>query len=680
MELPRNTWVAKHDDGARDGAAAAIEMVNAQVKKVDDVGTKAQSKDQKARGGLATGMLTPKCFGLKMLGVRGLLGFCLSFFVGFMLGYAYFQFSRMSTWYILVLSIVAILVPIKTFTALVFTPSSFTADLTLAERQSLNNKKLFQWKFKDFYNFLSKNVLDTDGKYYFCKTLVSEFFEFAAQTFALRVCSCNLPAEIVAVFYYALAGHAAFLAFETIWSLHHGMSIHRRNMRVMGDIVIDILTGAVPLMHMYGNGMPFNEVEILQCALVPACFSISKTDECIDAVIRERAIAIQNSTKKSGKTRISFFQSMERGEDLDQRIAKLQNRHTPRPLRIVFSAVALVYTLYLLVVSSLQLALLSNLKCSSSKDATILWEACKVKVPYCKSIVSPSCDCAILSVLSHNWTSIPKSVGDMTALKMLQMERGPLANASGLTKLPSLKVLYLKFNKLESVPEALGSVNLIQLNLAFNRLKKLPDSMWTNIYMKKLDLSNNFLSTIPLEIAFAESLGTLRISNNSFQAIPAVVFTMKSLQNLYLDGNNITYVGEEIGNLKELADLTLHNNVQIRSIPSAIGAIRRLDYFDIRNNTIAALPEEIANLPLRIGLYLSNNPVCSNGWLDKSANLGVKAAAEKMPGAGCNEQCSPYCAFWLREMFAMCTRECDSSNCKFHDGHCAQGNYPYMEG
>ena len=141
MELPRNTWVAKHDDGARDGAAAAIEMVNAQVEKV-----------------------APKCFGLKMLGVRGLLGFCLSFFVGSMLGYAYFQFSRMSTWYILVLSIVAILVPIKTFTALVFTPSSFTADLTLAERQSLNNKKLFKWKFKDFYNFLSKNVLGHSSK------------------------------------------------------------------------------------------------------------------------------------------------------------------------------------------------------------------------------------------------------------------------------------------------------------------------------------------------------------------------------------------------------------------------------------------------------------------------------------------------------------------------------------
>ena len=62
MEPPRNESAQKQNDGSRDGTAAAIEMVNVQV---------APKKDKPAFKKGLSGVVTTKCFALKLLGVRG---------------------------------------------------------------------------------------------------------------------------------------------------------------------------------------------------------------------------------------------------------------------------------------------------------------------------------------------------------------------------------------------------------------------------------------------------------------------------------------------------------------------------------------------------------------------------------------------------------------------------------
>ena len=55
---------------------------------------------------------------------------------------------------------------------------------------------------------------------------------------------------------------------------------------------------------------------------------------------------------------------------------------------------------------------------------TWLWDHCAVQTPFCNLKIS--CDCAVLKAETHNITHLPESIGSMTAMKMIQINHGPL--------------------------------------------------------------------------------------------------------------------------------------------------------------------------------------------------------------------------------------------------------------
>ena len=54
----------------------------------------------------------------------------------------------------------------------------------------------------------------------------------------------------------------------------------------------------------------------------------------------------------------------------------------------------------------------------------ILWSGCKLYVPLCQFHLS--CNCAVLRIRKHNFTSLPSSIVNMKAMKTMEISNGPL--------------------------------------------------------------------------------------------------------------------------------------------------------------------------------------------------------------------------------------------------------------
>jgi leucine-rich repeat protein SHOC2 len=216
-------------------------------------------------------------------------------------------------------------------------------------------------------------------------------------------------------------------------------------------------------------------------------------------------------------------------------------------------------------------------------------------------------------------------------------------------------------------------VELSKLKLANNNLKSIPDDTWGNRYLHWLELDNNNISEISSAVRNAETLQLLLMSNNSLRMLPNELFISSktnmnsNLLTLFVDGNYIVDIPAEIKYATTLMSLKIHNNY-IKNIPKEVGFLKQMHDIDLRNNSLSRLPLSFLELKKSLKyIYLYNNPICRNGWLEK--NRKMKEFVDKVPEAGCEKQCSIYC----QDRFLTakpCVRECNSVECDFQDGVC----------
>merc|ERR1711991_497420 len=121
---------------------------------------------------------------------------------------------------------------------------------------------------------------------------------------------------------------------------------------------------------------------------------------------------------------------------------------------------------------------------------------CVVKTPFCGSTFRPTCNCVVLNVRKHNWTTLPDEIQEMNALKVMQINHGPLeVIPDGFDKsFSKVSVLDLSYNELSEVPKSLGIMKFNVLKLANNKLNGLPDDVWGNKNVFSLELDNNNIS------------------------------------------------------------------------------------------------------------------------------------------------------------------------------------------
>lgn len=144
----------------------------------------------------------------------------------------------------------------------------------------------------------------------------------------------------------------------------------------------------------------------------------------------------------------------------------------------------------------------------------------------------------LLNLGGNNLTSLPASFSQLRSLRILfflgcQFSQFPTV----LRDLPSLYMLSLKSNRLESIPEGALSPRLTWLILTDNRLRRLPDDIASLTGLRKLMLTGNLLSSLPDAITQCLNLELVRLSDNCLEALPAGMLQMPKLAWIALAGN-----------------------------------------------------------------------------------------------------------------------------------------------
>ncbi|GLJ30102.1 hypothetical protein SUGI_0595350 [Cryptomeria japonica] len=108
-----------------------------------------------------------------------------------------------------------------------------------------------------------------------------------------------------------------------------------------------------------------------------------------------------------------------------------------------------------------------------------------------------------LEIGSEFLTTLPTSIGKLSALTTLPTSIG---NLSALT---TLTIKGCK--KLKSLPDSLKHLNLTELHLIENGLKELPANIFQLTMLTKLEIENEFLTTLPTSVGNLSPLTTLTI-------------------------------------------------------------------------------------------------------------------------------------------------------------------------
>ncbi len=198
-----------------------------------------------------------------------------------------------------------------------------------------------------------------------------------------------------------------------------------------------------------------------------------------------------------------------------------------------------------------------------------------------------------LELASNRLTgSIPKELGNLTNLEVLDLSRNTLAGTfpEGMGQLTKLEKLTLQNNSLTGhIPPELGQLtSLNELRLSYNRLE----------------------GSIPAELGQLAGLRQLYLEANRLTgSIPSEIGNLTDLVYLWLDSNKLTgVIPAEIGNLADLVELYISDNQLVGSIPSTLGRLAKLnDLFAHNNQLSGVIPAEIGQLAGLRRLLLNNN-------------------------------------------------------------------------
>ncbi len=502
------------------------------------------------------------------------------------------------------------------------------------------------------------------SKYYLWQLYIMEMVESFNHLYNfLNIYTCSLPVSWSLFMCIILSSESFFLAYFMI-SLKTPASIGRQ---AKLDLFVDLICIVLPLAVMwFGYNVPVSIDEMARLTLVPGFTILKRLVTLLEEIIHRRTArtllkAENKVAKKAKRRRQSLF-----GDLGVFSLAKQQHDAVPRAVHVAAGIVQAIFGSFLLCTAISHIAMSAGF---GRKCEPLLWEKCYVKTPYCKNIFTPTCNCAVLTTSKHNWTQLPDGMNDMTALKVMRITNGPLEKLPDdfNKKFQYLSLLNLDYNHLTEVPVDMGNLKLTKVYLRNNALGALPDNVWGNKYTVQLYLENNMISRISPSIQAAITLRTVSLSNNSLVELPEEFFPIQSLGNFLLDGNNLTQIPTAIGKLRSLHTLNLNNN-RIMKVVDSIGNLASLRTLDLRNNTIHKLPKQIVNLKKSLKyIYLHNNPVCTNGWLEGEKD--IKALVERQPGAGCDKQCSIYCQDRFKSN-NYCAANCNTELCNFDGGDC----------
>ena len=492
-----------------------------------------------------------------------------------------------------------------------------------------------------------------NGTLYLWKLYFFEFLESVNQLVNLNtVYLCTLPVEMTTSICFLLAFDSVYRAYQ----MNQPYSVERRNRQIKIDIAVDFLCVAVPLLVLwFVYSIPISISEMLQITLLPSFFIISKLRSILREIIRVR---VDYDFVRKGS--MIFTKEAEnqkritRTNSQSARLSKKQEMQMPRRVTTAFSIYSLVYGLFLLSVAVAHLAM------RPSGCDTITWEkGCVNKIPFCKSLFTPTCNCASLEIKNdYKLVALPSSLVDtMTGLRKVFVRNCNLtALPPRMEQLTEMVDFEVSFSQLQSFHVDVGKwEKLNKLHLQYNNITQYNENaLWTHSNVAAIFLLGNKIRQIPFFASYLPSLNYLHIGENNIDIeVPLSKKQFPSLVFLYVNGNNlIEFPDESLG--ASLVKLGVAR-CNLKTLPQYLSNFNSLKYLDARGNNITFVDNALKVLMKtnKVESYFAGNDVCKR---DKSLD--------------CEPLCSKYC--WSRDVLndGICDETCNTKICQFDGGDC----------
>ena len=498
-----------------------------------------------------------------------------------------------------------------------------------------------------------KENLEINGEWFLWKLYLSQLIGSSQQCVNLiNVYLCTLPVLLTSSICFALA----LECFHTSYTMTRENKPARRNLKIKMDTVTDFLCILIPLSTLrFVYELPISMPEMLSITFIPALSLLSKVDDILTELVFHRsALEVHREQAKQFKRK--------KGKNFDLfmpaaslEMAKKQQEKMPKSLRYIAAIVKGFFGIFFLLVSVWHL-IPQPIGC----DKKIWSQGCVGKIPFCKSLFTPTCNCISLWLENDKeLRSLPTSLPD----KMNGMRKMFIRNCN-LTQLPP------KMEKLTEMVEFDVSFNLLErfevnilkwkklhsLFLMHNNLEEYNvKSVWGHPSLSGMDLRDNTNIILPdgnLVDIKLPLLRYLHLGNNSINI--NILFNkarFPSLQYLYLNGNTLKVFPDT--SLKETIAKLGIARCNLTSLPSHLSDFDKLQYFDARDNNFTIVDAQLKRRlkENNVESYFAGNPVCK---VDKSLD--------------CKPLCSKYC--WSRKAAnnGYCDLTCNSQSCGYDNG------------
>jgi len=184
---------------------------------------------------------------------------------------------------------------------------------------------------------------------------------------------------------------------------------------------------------------------------------------------------------------------------------------------------------------------------------------------------------------------------------------GHKAIAENVSAPEEIKRLDLSNRGLASVPDSLGMLhNVIALNLGHNQLTDLPATLASMTMLGNVDLRRNAFDRIP-DVLSELPIRSLNLSGNRLPDACGLQ-EYKALRVLDLSGNELQSMEGCLSNPNELRTLNLSSNF-IKDVSSLFPQLETVERLNLSGNVISAVPSSIGSLASVVELNLSDNRI-----------------------------------------------------------------------
>ena len=253
-----------------------------------------------------------------------------------------------------------------------------------------------------------------------------------------------------------------------------------------------------------------------------------------------------------------------------------------------------------------------------------------------------------LGLYNNDLASLPTSLENLQQLRFLNIFNNKFTSIPIITKLKSLRDLYIDGNQFEKVPDYFLEFirkNVIRryIRLGINKCEaeiigildifyKSPEKAdnpdfpfnyelfgyeskfggaWFYNYNEKGHVTELVLCDVHITFLFEyicrlKHLESLYLLGCNIDKVPKAIKNLAVLKKLYLDNNSLKKLPRSLGGLKNLKMLGLPGN-QLKKIPNIFASLNNLEYLNLSHNLIKKFNKRLCAINSLKTLYLNNN-------------------------------------------------------------------------